>query len=108
MRTPIRAIAAISCAGALVLPSAALADESSLGGYGEVGGVSQTEVSGGGPAPGAPTTPPAVSRPQGGGSSLPFTGFDVLAVAAVGGLLAGAGVTLRRLSDRGDSSSDSG
>jgi hypothetical protein len=102
MKTPIRAIATISCAGALVLPSAALADSSSLGGYGEVGGVSQTEISGGGPAPGAPaTSPPAVSRPQGGGgASLPFTGFDVLAVAAVGGLLAGAGITLRRLSER--------
>ena len=102
MRTPTRALAAISCAAALVLPSGALADESSLGGYGEVGGVSQTEISGGGPTAATPTAT-AVPHSEGGGGNLPFTGFDVLAVAAVGGLLAGAGFTLRRLSDRGPS-----
>jgi hypothetical protein len=101
MRARNRAIAALSAAAVLALPASALADQSALSGYGYVGGVTQSDVGGGDGHQGSSTR--TVVRAQGtdsGSGSLPFTGFDALAVGAVGVLLAGAGVSLRRLSVR--------
>ena len=98
MRARSRAIAAVTAAAALALPASALADSSALSGYGYVGGVTQSDVGG---HQGSSTR--TVVRAEGtdsGSGSLPFTGFDALAVGAVGVVLAGAGMSLRGLSAR--------
>lgn len=72
-----------------VVPAAALAASSSASGYGGVGGSVQSSID------------PSLTRASAGGSSqLPFTGFDALALGAVGVLLTGLGVTLRVLGRR--------
>ena len=92
----------------LALPSLAVAQ----GGYGPGGGVLGEENAGGG-APtttnndnggggqGGDTAPASVESGANvsGGGSLPFTGADLLVVAAIGMALVGAGVGLRRLRD---------
>jgi hypothetical protein len=93
----------------LALPSLAVAQ----GGYGPSGGVLGEENAGGG-APtttnngnggggsqGGDTAPASVESGANvsGGGSLPFTGADLLVVAAIGMALVGAGVGLRRLRD---------
>jgi hypothetical protein len=101
MRVRSRAIAALAAAGALAVPATASADQSALGGYGQVGGVTQSDIDGGNGHDGSATATKTVARAHGtdsGSGNLPFTGFDALAVGAVGVLLAGAGVSLRRLS----------
>ena len=101
MRARSRAIAAVTAAAALALPASALADSSALSGYGYVGGVTQSDVGGGGGHQGSSTrTVVHVEGTDSGSGSLPFTGFDALAVGAVGVVLAGAGMSLRRLSAR--------
>jgi hypothetical protein len=99
----VRRIAAPLAIVALAAPAAAFADESTVGGYGGVGGVTQGGVSSGTPkaAASAPAAPVQQVQNAGGSGSLPFTGFDAYAVVAVGLMLAGAGLALRRLSERG-------
>ena len=58
-----------------------------------------TQISAGGPEPPAPTA----EAPAGG--SLPFTGFDVAAMAAVAGGLGLAGFAMRRRVLRSDTTS---
>jgi hypothetical protein len=60
-----------------------------------------TQISAGGPQPPAPTTPSAEAP----GGSLPFTGLDVAAMAAVAGGLGLAGFAMRRRVLRSDSTS---
>ena len=85
----------------LALPAAAIADSSSLDAYGGIGGVTQTAITKDKSKDPQKTVVAAAPQVQTVGSgSLPFTGFDVLAVAAAGGLLAGLGFSLRRLSAR--------
>ena len=92
----------------LALPSLAVAQ----GGYGAGGGVLGEENAGGGPTNsnnnnggggGGGETAPAATVENGtnasSGGSLPFTGADLLVVAAIGMALVGAGVGLRRLRD---------
>jgi hypothetical protein len=88
MKTIISIVAAL----ALVLALATTAyGQSSIEGYNEQGGQIQSTVGqGGGGGGGAP-----VSADEGG--SLPFTGLDIALLAAAGGLLAAAGLGMRRL-----------
>ena len=89
----------------LALPTAALAQGS---GYGPGQGVlGEENASGGGPSANnggggggnqaaAPTT---VESGADTGGSLPFTGADLVVIAAIGMALLGAGIGLRRLRD---------
>jgi hypothetical protein len=102
----------VAAALLLALPTAALAQ----GGYGPGNGVlGEENSSGGGVAPatgggsgpsggggqGGHTAPATIESGSdtGGGGQLPFTGADLLVVAAIGMALVGAGVGLRRLRD---------
>jgi hypothetical protein len=74
----------------LALATTAFA-QSTLGGYNDEAGQVQAQVGGGG------GTPPASAADVGGSGSLPFTGLDVALIAGAGGLLAAAGLGMRRL-----------
>jgi hypothetical protein len=76
----------------LALASTAYA-QSSVQGYNDRAGQIQADVDQGGN--GEATSP--VSGGGGGGGSLPFTGLDVVLLAAAGGLLVAAGFGMRRL-----------
>ena len=87
------------CALALVFAFATTAyGQSSIDGYNDQGGQIQSTVGtpggggGGGVAGVSSTTTTADS-----GGSLPFTGLDVALLAAAGGVLAAAGLGMRRL-----------
>ena len=93
------AISAIMLLGA---PSA-MAATSAQTGYSKPGGIVQSTIDNGGDNhnPGAVVehsspSPAGVTETQSSGS-LPFTGLDVVLVAAAGGLLLGLGVAMRRL-----------
>jgi hypothetical protein len=73
----------------LVLATTASAQQASQDGYLNQAGQVQGQVNGG-------------SGGSGGGS-LPFTGFDMVMLAAAGGLLAVAGLGMRRLTRTPDS-----
>ncbi|MBV9819960.1 MAG: hypothetical protein JOZ07_16635 [Solirubrobacterales bacterium] len=74
----------------LVLPSAAFASSSTCQSYNpQLCGVQNKTASTG-------TTPTAATKASTG--SLPFTGLDVVLLAAGGGALLGAGLVVRRLS----------
>jgi hypothetical protein len=91
-------IIAIASIGALLAPAAAVA-QSSDEGYGGPGNViSGLQQGGGGGGGGNNESPPVKQSSQGG--KLPFTGADLGVLAAVGGLLAGLGFGLRRLTHR--------
>ena len=108
-------ITALAATAALLLAAPALADESSLQGYGGIGGNVQTEITQGAPSastpsapsrkPGAPPTPsrggitPTTTQSTG-GRGLPFTGSDLGLLTGVGLLLVASGAGLRRLSER--------
>ena len=116
MAAQLTRITALAATGALFLAAPALADESSLQGYGGIGGNVQTEITQGAPSAGAPSTPsgnqgaPPSTPARGGagpttaavtgGGGLPFTGSDLGLVTGVGLLLLASGVGLRRLSER--------
>jgi hypothetical protein len=87
----------IICALALMLALATTAfGQSSVDGYNDQGGQIQSTVdqggSGGGDGLAGTTT---TTADDGGG--LPFTGLDVALLAAAGGVLAAAGLGMRRL-----------
>jgi hypothetical protein len=89
---------------AIALPAAALASDPTADQYGSQlqtlsAGTSGTQTPGGGVGSAANATPPvagAVSATESGGSSLPFTGFDVGLLAAIAAGLGVAGFMLRR------------
>lgn len=90
----------ISAVMLLGAPSA-MAATSAQSGYSKPGGIIQTEINNGGGDhnPAAVTensSPGGVTETRSSGS-LPFTGLDVVLVAAAGGLLLGLGVAMRRL-----------
>jgi hypothetical protein len=89
----------IACALALVLALATTAyGQSSVDGYNDQGGQIQTTVDNGGGSGGdgvAGATSPTTTADDGG--SLPFTGLDLALLAAAGGVLAAAGLGMRRL-----------
>lgn len=90
----------ISALMLLGAPSA-MAASSAQTGYSKPGGIIQTEIDNGGGNhnPGAVienSSPGGVTETHSSGS-LPFTGLDVVLVAAAGGLLLGLGVAMRRL-----------
>ena len=71
-------------------------------GYSKPGGIIQTEIDNGGGNhnPGAvveSSSPGGVTETQSSGTTLPFTGLDVVLVAAAGGLLLALGLGMRRL-----------
>jgi hypothetical protein len=90
---------AISALMLLGAPSA-MAASSAQTGYSKPGGIIQTEIdNGGGNNPGAVienSSPGGVTETRSSGS-LPFTGLDVVLVAAAGGLLLALGLGMRRL-----------
>jgi hypothetical protein len=96
--TLIKNALAIASIAALLVPTAAMA-QSSDEGYGGPGnvvsGLQQGSGNGGG---GGGNTQPVKAQSQGG--NLPFTGSDLGVLAAAGGLLAGFGFGLRRLTHR--------
>jgi hypothetical protein len=89
----------ITCALALILALATTAyGQSSVDGYNDQGGQIQSTVDNGGGGGGgglAGTTTTTTTADDGG--SLPFTGLDVALLAAAGGVLAAAGLGMRRL-----------
>jgi hypothetical protein len=89
----------ISAVMFLGAPSA-MAAPSAQSGYSKPGGIIQTEIDNGGGDhnPAAVTensTPGGVTETHSG--SLPFTGLDVVLVAAAGGVLLALGLGMRRL-----------
>jgi hypothetical protein len=96
---------AIAGVVALLAPATAVASSSSDEGYNGPGNVVQglQQGGGGGGGGGGNESQPVSSQPvkatsQGG--KLPFTGADLGVLAAAGGLLAGLGFGLRRLTHR--------
>jgi hypothetical protein len=100
-------IIAIATVGALLAPTTAVAANSSDEGYAGPGNVVQGLQQGGGGGGGGGNggggggnqSQPAVNA-QSEGGKLPFTGADLGVLAAAGGLLAGLGFGLRRLTNR--------
>jgi hypothetical protein len=90
-------IMAIASVGALLVPATAVASSSDEG-YGGPGNVVQGLQQGGGGGGGGGESQPVKASSQGG--KLPFTGADLGVLAAAGGLLAGLGFGLRRLTNR--------
>jgi hypothetical protein len=87
----------ITCALALVLAVATTAyGQSSLSGYNDQGGQVQSTVDQGGGGGGDGLAGTTTTTADDGGS-LPFTGLDVALLAAAGGVLAAAGLGMRRL-----------
>jgi|GraSoiStandDraft_5_1057265.scaffolds.fasta_scaffold88632_2 hypothetical protein len=91
----------ISAVMLLGAPSA-MAASSAQTGYSKPGGIIQTEIDNGGGNhnPGAvveSSSPGGVTETQSSGTTLPFTGLDVVLVAAAGGLLLALGLGMRRL-----------
>jgi hypothetical protein len=95
----------VAAALLLALPSAALAQ---TGGYGPGQGVLGEENASGGGAPtsnnnngggGNEAAPTTVESGANNGGTLPFTGADLIVIAAIGMALLGAGIGLRRLRD---------
>jgi hypothetical protein len=90
----IKTIISIVVALALVLALATTAyGQSSIDGYNDQGGQIQSTVGQGGGG-GDQTSPVSTTDDSG---SLPFTGLDIALLAAAGGLLAAAGLGMRRL-----------
>jgi hypothetical protein len=101
--TRIKKSLAIAGVLALLAPATAMAgDSSSNDGYGGPGnvvaGLQQGSGGGGNNGGGGGNAPQPVKASQSG--SLPFTGADLGVLAAAGGLLAGLGFGLRRLTHR--------
>jgi hypothetical protein len=87
----------------LVLSTAAYG-QASIQGYNDRGGQIQAQVEEGGGGGGGDDeggAAPVVTSDEGG--SLPFTGLDVALLAAAGGLLAAAGLGMRRLTRASES-----
>jgi hypothetical protein len=85
----------IACAMALILALATTAyGQSSVQGYNDQGGQIQSTVDQGGGGAGGGL---AGTTTTDDGGSLPFTGLDVVLLAAAGGVLAAAGLGMRRL-----------
>jgi hypothetical protein len=90
------------CALALVFAFATTAygqSSTSIDGYNDQGGQIQTTVGtgGGGTTPGGGVAGVSSTTTTDSGGSLPFTGLDVALLAAAGGVLAAAGLGMRRL-----------
>jgi hypothetical protein len=90
-------IIAIASVGALLVPATAVANSSDEG-YGGPGDVVSGLQQGGGGGGGGNQSQPVKAESQSG--KLPFTGADLGVLAAAGGLLAGLGFGLRRLTHR--------
>jgi hypothetical protein len=98
-----KTLISIACALALTLAMATTAyGQSSVDGYNDQGGQIQSTVDNGGGSGGDgiagatdPVTTTTATADDGG--SLPFTGLDVALLAAAGGVLAAAGLGMRRL-----------
>jgi hypothetical protein len=84
----VRSIATIALWFALVLPGSALAQSSTCQAY-------NPQLCGTGAG-----TQGASARTAGGSGSLPFTGLDLLLLAAGGGVLITSGLVVRRLAGR--------
>jgi hypothetical protein len=95
-------IIVIATVGALLVPATAVAGSSDQGYAGPgnvVQGLQQGGGGGNGGGGGGNQSQPAV-KAQSQGGKLPFTGADLGVLAAAGGLLAGVGFGLRRLTNR--------
>jgi hypothetical protein len=92
-------VAGVLVAMALAAP-AANAQNPVVQGYGEDHGVVQQVQHASTKAPPSAAVRPAAANNSGGssGASLPFTGLDIAIVLALGAVLAGTGVVLRRAS----------
>ena len=83
---------------AAMTASVALAQSSSVKGYGGKGGATQSALTSGGP--GSTGTSGAPSTESAGSGSLPFTGLDVGLAVGGGLLLLGAGAAITALTPR--------
>src|SRR5436190_14941768 len=92
-------IIAIASVGALLAPATAVAGSSDEGYSGPGNVVSGLQQGGGGGGGGGGNASQPVKASSQGGK-LPFTGADLGVLAAAGGLLAGLGFGLRRLTNR--------
>jgi hypothetical protein len=82
---------------ALTLAIAASASaQSSVDAYEDQGGQIQAQIEGGG-GDGSGTAPVTATTDSSAGGSLPFTGLDVALLFGAGGVLAAAGLGMRRL-----------
>jgi len=83
----------------LAIATSASAQQSSVDGYEDQAGQIQAQVQGGGGSggDGSGTAPVAATTDSSAGGSLPFTGLDVALLFAAGGVLAVAGLGMRRL-----------
>jgi hypothetical protein len=93
----------LASVASLAFAAPALADDAMLSGYTSNGGQVQAEVvshgnSGNNGNGGNAAAPTAAAATQSSGTSLPFTGLDVMWVLAAGIGLAGLGLVTRRLS----------
>ena len=83
---------------ALILALATTAyGQSSVQGYNDQGGQIQSTVDQGGGGGGEGLAGTTTTTTADDGGSLPFTGLDVALLAAAGGVLAAAGLGMRRL-----------
>jgi hypothetical protein len=71
--------------------------QSSVDGYEDQAGQIQAQVQGGGGGDGSGTAPVTATTDSSPGGSLPFTGLDVALLFGAGGVLAAAGLGMRRL-----------
>jgi hypothetical protein len=82
----------------LAIATSASAQQSSVDGYEDQAGQIQAQVQGGGGGgDGSGTAPVTATTDSSAGGSLPFTGLDVALLFAAGGVLAVAGLGMRRL-----------
>jgi len=91
------AVAGVMVMMALAAP-AANAKNPVVQGYGEDQGVVQQVQHASTKAPPSAAVRQAASNSGGSGASLPFTGLDIAIVLALGAVLAGTGIVLRRAS----------
>ena len=105
MRGISKLLSVLMIGASLAVPSAALAQSSSEGGYNQPGGTVQDEIQTR-PAQATDNTPAAATTPapqaksdQGG--NLPFTGLDLALVVGAGGVLLLLGFGIRRFTTSG-------
>jgi hypothetical protein len=95
MKDAMKIIISVAALVLLLALSTAAYGQSSVEGYNDRAGQIQAQVDQGGGGGGGGGSAPVVTSDEGG--SLPFTGLDVALLAAAGGLLAAAGLGMRRL-----------
>jgi hypothetical protein len=104
MRGITKLLTVLMIGASFALPSAALAQSSSEGGYNQPGGTVQDEIQTR-PAQASDNTPAAATTPapaaKSNAGNLPFTGLDLALVVGAGGVLLLLGFGIRRFTTSG-------